>query len=54
MKKKIGELTLNDIILLCQKKDCSECPISPYLEFDCSDFKRLDIEVIEKEVEIDE
>lgn len=54
MKKKLGEISINDIIKLCKKYTCQECPVSSYLCFDCSEFRDFEKEYLEKEIEVPE
>ena len=54
MKKKVRDISINDIIKLCKKYTCSDCPMAPYLCFDCSEFRDFEKEVLEAEIEVPE
>ena len=56
MKKKIGDLTLNELKTICIKsKKCDNCPLEKYNYknvYDCVFALELD-EELEKEIEVD-
>lgn len=54
MKKKLRDISIDDIIKLCKKYYCDECPVASYLCIDCSDLRDLDFEYLEKEIEVPE
>ena len=54
LKKKVRDISINDIIKLCKKYTCSDCPMAPYLCFDCSEFRDFEKEVLEAEIEVPE
>lgn len=57
MKKKIGELTLREVINHCQKQDnpnCFKCLLKEcYMYEECAIF-RVDFKDLDKEIEVDE
>lgn len=54
MKKELRDISINDIIKLCKKNACSECPLAPYLYYDCSEFRDFKKEVLETKIEVPE
>ena len=52
MNKKLRDITIEDFIKICKKYCCEDCPLSPYLGFDCSEFRGLEEETLEKEIEV--
>ena len=54
MNKKLRDISIEDIIKLCKKYTCSDCPMAPYLCLDCSEFRDLENEVLEEEIEVPE
>ena len=56
MKKKIGELTLNELKTICISKKCNDCPLQKYNYkniYECVFALELD-EELEKEIEVEE
>lgn len=54
MKKKVRDISIDDIIKLCKKYTCLECPIAPCIGIDCSEFRDVENEVLEKIIEVPE
>lgn len=54
MIKKLRDISIDDIIKLCEKFYCSDCPLAPYMGFDCSEFRDLDNEVLGTKIEVPE
>ena len=60
MKKKIGECTLRELLNICKKygtddgEGCWDCPLSKEEDGECIGSTPDDIELLNKEVEIDE
>lgn len=54
MNKKLRDISIDDIIKLCKKNYCSDCPLAPYIGFDCSEFRDLDNEVLDTIIEVPE
>lgn len=54
MNKKLKDISIGDIIKLCEKYTCFECPLASFLCFDCGEFRGFENEVLEKIIEVPE
>ena len=54
MTKKLRDISIGDIIKICKKYYCDECPIAPYLCLDCSEFRSIKNNDLEDEIEVPE
>lgn len=54
MNKELRDISIGDIIKVCKKYYCSECPLAPYLCFDCSEFRDFDNATLAKKIEVPE
>ena len=54
MKKKIGELTDEEVKKICRKKNCWTCPLNKICDDNCNCNPRELAQYLDQEVEVEE